>query len=97
MMLNTQKKKTLTEDELRALKEHWEWGGRCAMIWVFFTILLFGGAHFLFDYIGADDGVRVPAFIMLATLVLVTRFGARQARWSPASMLAIERAALIRR
>ena len=72
MMLNTQKKKTLTEDELRALKEHWEWGGRCAMIWVFFTILLFGGAHFLFDYMGADDGVRVPAFIMLATLVLVS-------------------------
>ena len=41
------------------------------MIWVFFTILLFGRAHFLFDHIGADDRVRIPAFIMLATLVLV--------------------------
>ena len=80
--MTAEKQRALTEEELRALKEHWEWGGGYAIIWVFFTILLFGGAHFLFDYIGADDGVRVPAFILLATLVLVN------AVWRAAGALA---------
>ena len=58
--MTAEKQRALTEEELRALKEHWEWGGGYAIIWALFTILLFGGAYFLLDYIGAGDGVRIP-------------------------------------
>lgn len=80
--MTAEKKRALTEEELRALKEHWEWGVGYAIIWALFTILLFGGAYFLLDYIGAGDGVRIPTFILLATLVLVN------AVWRAAGALA---------
>ena len=58
--MTAEKQRALTEEELRILKEHWEWGGGYAIIWALFTILLFGGAYFLLDYIGAGDGADIP-------------------------------------
>jgi len=80
--LNAPRKKPLSDEERRVLKEHWEWGGGWAMIWIIFTLLIFGGAHFLFDTMGFDDRIRIPAYIMLATLVLVN------AIWRAAGALA---------
>lgn len=68
--------------EMRILREHWQWAGGYAIFWIIFTIFIFGGAHLLFDYLGADDRARVPAFIFLATLVLVN------AIWRAAGALA---------
>ena len=81
--MNSKKnKRELSSDEERILREHWEWAGRYAILWVVFTIFIFGGAHLLFDYLGTDDRARVLAFIFLATLVLVN------AVWRAAGALA---------
>lgn len=69
-------------EEMRILREHWEWAGRYAIFWVIFTILIFGGAHLLFDYFGTDERARVLAFIFLGTLVVVN------AIWRAAGALA---------
>jgi hypothetical protein len=50
MTLGGDKKRDLSAEEMRVLREHWEWGGRYAMFWIVFTIVIFGGAHLLFDY-----------------------------------------------
>jgi hypothetical protein len=82
MTLGGDKKRDLSAEEMRVLREHWEWGGRYAMLWIIFTIVIFGGAHLLFDYLGTDERVRVLAFIFLSTLVLVN------AIWRAAGALA---------
>jgi hypothetical protein len=82
MTLGGDKKRDLSAEEMRVLREHWEWGGRYAMFWIIFTIVIFGGAHLLFDYLGTDERVRVLAFIFLSTLVLVN------AIWRAAGALA---------
>jgi hypothetical protein len=71
MTLGGDKKPGLSTEETRILREHWEWGGRYAIFWIVFTILIFGGAHLLFDYLGTDERARVLAFIFLSTLILV--------------------------
>jgi hypothetical protein len=75
-------KPDLSAEELRMLREHWEWGGRHAIFWIILTILIFGGAHLLFDFLGTDERARVLAFIFLGTLVLVN------AIWRAAGALA---------
>ena len=35
--------KNLTPEEERAIREHWQWAGRYAMVWIIGTILIFGG------------------------------------------------------
>ena len=80
--MNSKEKRDLSPEEERILREHWEWAGRYAIFWVVFTIVIFGGAHLLFDYLGTDDQTRVLAFIFLATLVLVN------AVWRAAGALA---------
>jgi hypothetical protein len=69
-------------EEMRILREHWEWAGRYAILWIIFTIFIFGGAHLLFDYLGTDERARVLAFIFLGTLILVN------AIWRAAGALA---------
>ena len=64
-------KKEIPPEEARILREHWEWGGRYALLWIVFTIVIFGGAHILFEYLGADPQARVLSFVFLATLVVV--------------------------
>lgn len=76
------KRPDLSPEEMRILREHWEWAGRYAIFWIIFTILIFGGAHLLFDYLGTDEQARVLAFIFLGTLVLVN------AIWRAAGALA---------
>jgi hypothetical protein len=80
--MRSKDKRDLSPEEQRILREHWEWAGRYAIFWAVFTILIFGGAHLLFDYLGTDDRARVLAFIFLATLVLVN------AVWRAAGALA---------
>ena len=75
-------KPDLSAEEIRILRDHWQWGGRYAIIWIILTILIFGGAYLLFDYLGADERAQVLAFIFLGTLVLVN------AIWRAAGALA---------
>jgi len=71
-----------TAEELRILHEDWAWAGRYAMVWIIFTLLILGGAHLLFDYLGADANLRILAFMLLATLIIVS------AIWRAAGALA---------
>ena len=35
--------KNLTPKEERGIREHWQWAGRYAMLWIIGTIVIFGG------------------------------------------------------
>ena len=56
---------------MESLREHWEWSGGYAIIWIVVTVALFAGAHLLFNYLSLDFPSRVLAFVMLSTLILV--------------------------
>lgn len=55
----------------RVLRAHWKWAENHLMLWLLFSLTVFGGAWFLFDYMGADDRSRTPALILLATLLII--------------------------
>jgi hypothetical protein len=70
-MWTRRRKPDLTPDEMRVLREHWEWSGNYALLWIIATIVIFGGIFFLFDFFEAEDRVRLPSLILLATLTVV--------------------------
>jgi hypothetical protein len=82
MIFSRQPIRNLSPDELRIMRAHWEWAGRYAMIWIIVTILIFGGITLMFDFFGADDNVRTPSLVLLATITIVN------AIWRAAGMLA---------
>jgi hypothetical protein len=71
MMTDRKKTPDLSPQEIEILRAEWEWAGHYAIFWVIGTIMIFGGAQFLFDYLGADGQLRTTAFILLATLILL--------------------------
>lgn len=71
MMPDRRTKKVLSEEDRRVLKEHWEWGGEYAIVWLIVTILLFGSTQLIFEFLGAEDRVWYPGFILLSTLIIV--------------------------
>ena len=75
-------KRELLEREIQIFREHWKWGGNYAVLWIVVTIVIFGGARMMFDYVDADDRTRVPAFVLLSTLIIVN------AIWRAAGALA---------
>jgi hypothetical protein len=72
----------LSPEEQRIIRAHWGWAGWYAMIWVIVTVLTFGGIFLIFDFLGADDSIRTPALVLLATITIVN------AIWRAAGMLA---------
>ena len=70
-MFHRGNKRELSSDEIQIFRERWEWGGNYAVLWIIVTIVIFGGAHAMFDYVDADDRIRVPAFVLLSTLIIV--------------------------
>jgi hypothetical protein len=72
----------LSPEEQRVIRAHWEWAGRYAMVWIIVTVLIFGGIFLMFDFLGADDSVRTPSLVMLATITIVN------AIWRAAGVLA---------
>ena len=40
-------------------------------MWIIVTILIFCGIVFMFDFVGADDRVRTPSLVLLATITIV--------------------------
>lgn len=81
-MFRGRQKRHLSQKDMTILREHWEWGGSYAFLWIVVTIAIFIGAHFLFDYLNVDDRTRVLAFILLSTLILIN------AIWRAAGALA---------
>jgi hypothetical protein len=77
-----QPSRQLSPEEQRVIRAHWEWAGRYAMVWIIVTVLIFGGTFLMFDFLGADDGVRTPSLVMLATITIVN------AIWRAAGVLA---------
>jgi hypothetical protein len=77
-----QPSKKLSPEEQRVIRAHWEWAGRYAMVWIIVTVLIFGGIFLMFDFLGADDNVRTPCLVMLATITIVN------AIWRAAGVLA---------
>jgi hypothetical protein len=63
--------KKLTLEQQRIVRAHWEWAGGCAMLWIFVTLLIFGGVFFMLYYFGADDSVRTQSLVLLATITLL--------------------------
>jgi hypothetical protein len=55
----------------RILHANWQWAGRHLELWILLTIMVSGGAWALFDYIATDDRARLPALILLATLLIL--------------------------
>lgn len=53
------------------LREHFRWASRFALLWIIFTVLLFAGAGWLFDELGAPEGLRAPAAVLVATIIIV--------------------------
>ena len=41
------------------------------MFWIIVTVLIFGGVSLMLDYLGADESVRTPSLVLLATITLV--------------------------
>jgi hypothetical protein len=70
-MWTRRRKPDLSPDEMRILREHWEWSGNYALLWIIGTIVIFGGIFVLLDFFEAEDRVRLPSLIMLATLTVV--------------------------
>jgi hypothetical protein len=61
----------MTSEERRIIRAHWEWASRYAILWIIGTVVIFGGISFVLDYLGADDGVRIPSLVLLATITIV--------------------------
>lgn len=59
------------DEEARILRAHWKWTGTHLRLWILYTVVVFGGTWAIFDYIGADDRARLPALILLATLLIL--------------------------
>jgi hypothetical protein len=74
--------RNLSPEEQRIIRAHWEWAGRYAIIWIIVTVLVFGGMFFIFDFLGADDSVRTPSLVLLATITIIN------AIWRAAGALA---------
>jgi uncharacterized membrane protein YhaH (DUF805 family) len=53
------------------LREHFRWASRFALVWIVFTVLLFAGAGWVFDELGAPERLRAPAAVLLATIIIV--------------------------
>jgi hypothetical protein len=70
-MWTRRRKPGLSPDEMRVLREHWEWSGNYALLWIIVTIVIFGGIFILLDFFEAEDRVRLPSLILLATLTVV--------------------------
>ena len=63
--------KNLTPEEERAIREHWQWAGRHAMVWIIGTILIFGGVLAMLEFAGADQALRVESLVLLAAVTVV--------------------------
>jgi hypothetical protein len=74
--------RNLSPEEQRIIRAHWEWAGRYAIIWIIVTVLVFGGMFLMFDFLGADDSVRTPSLVLLATITIIN------AIWRAAGALA---------
>jgi hypothetical protein len=71
MIFSRPSSRNLSPEEERIIRAHWEWAGRYAIIWIIVTILVFGGIFLMFDFLGADDSVRTPSFVLLATITII--------------------------
>jgi hypothetical protein len=60
--------KNLTPEEERAIREHWQWAGRYAMVWIIGTILIFGGVLAMLEFAGADQALRVESLVLLTAV-----------------------------
>jgi hypothetical protein len=70
-MWTRQRRRDLSPEEMRILREHWEWSGNYAVLWIIVTIVIFGGIFVLLDFFEAADRVRLPSLILLATITVV--------------------------
>ena len=82
MIFSRQPLRNLSPEEQRIIRAHWEWAGRYAIIWIIVTVLVFGGMFLMFDFLGADDSVRTPSLVLLATIAIIN------AIWRAAGALA---------
>jgi hypothetical protein len=71
MVLSRTSSEKLTPEQLRIVRAHWEWAGGYALFWIVVTLLIFGAVYGVLDYLGADEGMRTQALIILATITLV--------------------------
>jgi hypothetical protein len=71
MMSFWQPSRETTSEERRIIRAHWEWAGRYAILWIIGTVVIFGGISFVLDFLGADDAVRIPSLLLLATITIV--------------------------
>jgi len=62
---------TLTPEELRVVRAHWEWAGRYAMFWIVVTLLIFGGIYAMLDFLSVDENVRTQSLVLLTAITLV--------------------------
>ena len=74
--------KELSSEQKRIMRIHWEWAGGYAMFWIIVTVLIFGVVYVMLDYLGADDSVRTPSLVLLATISVIN------AVWRAAGLLA---------
>ena len=82
MIFSRQPPRNLSPEEQGIIRAHWEWAGGYAKIWIIVTVLVFGGMALMFDFLGADDSVRTPSFVLLATITIIN------AIWRAAGALA---------
>ena len=61
----------LSERELQVLRAHGEWASRFIIYSLVACFVILGGAFAIVDYIGVDDRARIPALILLATMILI--------------------------
>jgi hypothetical protein len=71
MIFSRTSSRNLSPEEQRIIRAHWEWAGRYAIIWIIATVLVFGGMSLIFDFVGVDDNVRTPFFVLLATIAII--------------------------
>jgi hypothetical protein len=82
MRSSTNASKEFTPEQERIVRAHWKWASRYATFWIIISVLIFGGMFAVFDFVGADEGIRTQSFILLAVVTLLN------AVWRAAGVLA---------
>jgi hypothetical protein len=50
---------------------HWKWAGHHPMLWLLVSLMAFGGLWLIFDFMRIPDSTRLPAQVLLSTLLVI--------------------------
>jgi hypothetical protein len=64
-------RQALSERELQIFRAHGEWASNFIIYSLVACFVILCGAFAIFEYVGADERVRTPALVLLATMILI--------------------------